>query len=90
MESESKHQFTSRETRSYPPLVDQMATAIENKKLFEQTQAALAETGQLYKVSSGIAQANTPESLTERMMLALASALPESMRGVYAAVVHER
>ena len=47
MESESKHQFTSRETRSYPPLVDQMATAIENQKLFEQTQAALAETGLL-------------------------------------------
>ncbi len=63
MESESKHQFTSRETRSYPPLVDQMATAIENQKLFEQTQSALAETGLLYQVSSSIAQASSPEVL---------------------------
>jgi signal transduction histidine kinase/CheY-like chemotaxis protein len=63
LESEVKHQFTSRETRSYPPLVDQMATAIENQKLFEQTQAALSETGLLYQVSNGIAQATNPEEL---------------------------
>jgi signal transduction histidine kinase/CheY-like chemotaxis protein len=64
LEAENKHIFSARETRSYPPLVDQMATAIQNQKLFEQTQAALAETGILYKVSSGIAQANSPADLT--------------------------
>jgi signal transduction histidine kinase/CheY-like chemotaxis protein len=73
LESEVKHQFTGRETRSYPPLVDQMATTIENLKLFEQTQSALAETGLLYQISSGIAQANNPEALikliSNQMML---------------------
>jgi len=64
LESEIKHVFTGRETRSYPPLVDQMATAIENQKLFEQTQAALAETGVLYQISNSIAQANNPAELT--------------------------
>lgn len=63
LESESKHQFTGRETRSYPPLADQMATAIENQNLFAQTQAALAETGLLYQISSGVAQASTPDMM---------------------------
>ena len=61
--SENKHSFTSRETRSYPPLADQMATAIENQALYEQTQSALAETELLYQVNKGIAQANDPEAL---------------------------
>ena len=61
--SENKHSFTSRETRSYPPLVDQMATAIENQNLYERTQAALSETELLYQVNKGIAQANDPEAL---------------------------
>ncbi len=41
--SEGLHYFTIREMRTFPPLVDQMATAIENMRLFEQTQSALAE-----------------------------------------------
>ena len=49
--------------RSYPPLVDQMAIAIENLRLFHQTEASLAETGLLYKISSGIAQASNPQDL---------------------------
>ena len=61
--SEYRHSFTSRETRSYPPLVDQMATAIENQNLYERTQAALSETEMLYLVNKGIAQANDPEAL---------------------------
>ncbi len=65
LETDQKHPFTGREIRSYPPLADQMATAIENQKLFQQTQAALAETGLLYEVSSGIARAVNPNELTQ-------------------------
>ncbi|MDR3577082.1 MAG: GAF domain-containing protein [Anaerolineaceae bacterium] len=61
--SEEKHQFSAREMRSYPPLVDQMAISIENLRLFHQTEASLAETGLLYKISSGIAQASNPQDL---------------------------
>ncbi|HMD87586.1 MAG TPA: GAF domain-containing protein [Anaerolineaceae bacterium] len=61
--SEEKHQFTAREMRSYPPLVDQMAISLENLRLFQQTEASLAETGLLYKISSGIAQASNPQDL---------------------------
>ncbi len=65
LESEGKHSFSSREIRSYPPLVDQMATAIENQNLYARTQAALSETERLYQVNKGIAQANDPEALIQ-------------------------
>ncbi len=55
--SEELHTFTGREIRSFPPLIDQMATSIENLRLFKQTQDALSETALLYQISNGIAQA---------------------------------
>lgn len=55
--SMQKHRFSGQEIRSYPPLVDQMATAIENLTLFERTQDALSETELLYKISNGISKA---------------------------------
>lgn len=63
--SESLHYFTIREMRTFPPLVDQMATAIENMRLFEQTQDALAETEMYYRISSGIAQSAGTSDLVE-------------------------
>lgn len=61
--SEGLHYFTIREMRTFPPLVDQMATAIENMRLFEQTQDALAETELYYRISSGIAEASDTHDL---------------------------
>ncbi|NLG97870.1 MAG: GAF domain-containing protein [Chloroflexi bacterium] len=63
LQSEARHHFTGRETRTYPPLVDQMATAVENQRLFEQTQKALAETELLYGVSHQIAQASSAQDM---------------------------
>jgi signal transduction histidine kinase/CheY-like chemotaxis protein len=57
LQSETKHHFTGREKRTYPPLVDQMAISVDNQRLFEQTQLALSETELLYNVSNRIAQA---------------------------------
>ncbi len=67
------HHFSGREIRSYPPLIDQMATSIENLRLFTQTQEALAETEQLYHISSGIAQARDAQDL---IMLVAKDILP--------------
>lgn len=55
--SEEFHKFTAREKRTLPPLVDQMAIAVENQRLFEQTEAALKDTETLYQLSNQIAQA---------------------------------
>lgn len=63
LQSEEKHHFTGREIRSYPPLVDQMATSVENMRLFKQTQSALQDTEQLYRISNGIAQARNSNDL---------------------------
>ena len=51
LEGEQKHVFTGRETRTFPPLVDQLTISVENLRLFEQTQTALAETALLYNIS---------------------------------------
>jgi signal transduction histidine kinase/CheY-like chemotaxis protein len=61
--SEQRHVFTGREKRLLPPLVDQLTIAVENRHLFEQTQTALSETGLLYIMSSGVAQAVDPADM---------------------------
>ena len=63
LEGERRHAFTNREKRLLPPLVDQLTIAVENLRLFEQTQTALAETALLYNITSGIAQAQEPEDM---------------------------
>lgn len=63
LQSEVRHQFTGRETRTYPPLADQMATAVDNQRLFEQTQSALAETELLYNISNLVAQATGAQDM---------------------------
>lgn len=75
LEFGERHHFGSRELRSYPPLVDQMAMSVENLRLFQQTQAALAETELLYKISSGVAQASDVNDLNDLIMNTV---LPES------------
>ncbi len=75
--SEGLHFFTIREMRTFPPLVDQMATAIENMRLFEQTQAALAETELYYRISSGIAQAGDATDLVDLVMTEILPARAE-------------
>ncbi len=75
VESEVKHQFSGRETRTYPPLADQMAITVENQLLFEQTQKALSETELLYNVSNRIAQAISEQDMLE---LVVESVLPAS------------
>lgn len=61
--SDVRHHFTGREIRSYPPLVDQMAISVDNLRLFQQTQTALAETGLLYEISEGISKALDAQEL---------------------------
>ena len=74
IQSETKYRFSGRETRTYPPLADQMAIAVENQTLFEQTQRALAETELLYNVSNRIAQAADAQDI---LALVVESVLPE-------------
>ncbi len=64
LQSAKEHHFSALEIRSYPPLADQMASAIQNLRLFESTQAALAETELLYKISSGISKSSSLDELT--------------------------
>lgn len=62
-QSEVRHRFGGREKRAYPPLADQMTTAVENLRLFAQTQSSLAETELLYKVTNEISQAVDAQDL---------------------------
>ncbi len=70
--SDEVHPQLSSEIRGLPPLVDQMATAIENLSLFIRTQEALSETALLYQVTNRIAQATDKSELvrlvTQKML----------------------
>lgn len=82
-----EHRFGPQEMRSFPPLVDQMATAIENQRLFEQTQAALAETGLLYEISSGISRST---SLEEYIKLIGSNAMPKNADALWLLTAGQR
>jgi signal transduction histidine kinase/CheY-like chemotaxis protein len=74
LQSENRHRFTGREMRTYPPLADQMAIAVDNQRLFEQTQSSLAETELLYKVSNLVSQAADPKDM---LALVAENVMPE-------------
>jgi len=57
--TEEPHHFGEREIQPYLSLTGQMAVAIDNKNLFEQTQQALSEREALYQAS---AELNTAQS----------------------------
>lgn len=63
VQTSQKHTFTPQEMRTYPPLIGQMSTAVQNLLLFEETQSALSETELLYRISSGIAKSSSMEEL---------------------------
>jgi PAS domain S-box-containing protein len=52
LQAEEVHQFSEREIQPYLSLTGQMAVAIDNRNLFQQTQEALAERQALYQASS--------------------------------------
>lgn len=52
LQSQQNHIFSSRDERSYPALMGQMAAAVQNRLLFEQTEVALSQTEDLYRASA--------------------------------------
>ncbi len=81
---EDRHHFGNRELKTYPPLIDQMATSVENLRLFRQTQAALTETNLLYKISSGVAEADNAQDLID---LVIENAAPRETTHAAIAIV---
>jgi len=63
LQSEFLNKFSGRETRTYPPLADQMAIAVDNQRLFEQTQRSLSETELLYNISNRISQSSGAQDM---------------------------
>jgi PAS domain S-box-containing protein len=62
LQAEDPHHFTEHEIQPYRSLAGQMAIAIDNRSLFQQTQEALAERQALYQAS---ARLNTARSYDE-------------------------
>ena len=86
LETSSEHHFSTIEKRTYPPLVDQMSTAIQNLRLFESTQIALAETELLFRISSGIANSSSMEELVS---LVGENAMPKNCESLQLYVVSD-
>ena len=54
--------------RNYQALTDQVASAVENRRLFERTQESLDETRVLYETSSAIADVNDPQGILQAIV----------------------
>lgn len=85
--SDEAHKFTAREKRTFPPLVDQMAIAVENQRLFRQTEEALSDTATLYNISNEIAQASM---LSEHLSIIGETLMPAKANQVSMVLVTER
>ncbi len=85
--SDEAHKYSSREKRTFPPLVDQMAIAVENQRLFQQTEEALSDTATLYNLSNEIAQAST---LNDHLKIIGETLLPLAANQVSIVLVTER
>jgi len=75
LQADVHHRFSQQERRAYPPLLDQMTTAVENLRLYAQTQVSLAETELLYKMTNEISQAVDAQDLVR---IIVQSVLPKS------------
>ncbi len=60
--------FSEEDITVFQTLVDQVATAIENARLFEQTQEALAQAETLYQGSSAITRAQTMDDVLQALI----------------------
>jgi GAF domain-containing protein len=80
LETEELHRFSESEIRPYTSLAQQMAIAVENRRLFEQTQAALSEAEDLYKASARLNAASTPD---ETLLAVSQSALSSGMTSAF-------
>jgi signal transduction histidine kinase/CheY-like chemotaxis protein len=68
LHSETKHHFTDAEVRAYPSLIGQMAIAVENLRLFEQTQQTLGETELLYQASAELNIAKNYKDILDALL----------------------
>ncbi len=71
--------FGEREERMYRSIMVQAATVMENRRLFEQTEQALAETQTLYEISARLNASNTIQEALE------AAAGPAIVQGAFSA-----
>lgn len=76
---ETGRKLTQDEERLAETIIYQAAASIQNARLFEQTQTALAETELLYRISRSISQASTAQELVS---LVVEYAMPKTAERV--------
>jgi len=60
--------FNAEDQQLVGQVLERVALALENARLFEQTQTSLMEANRLYTASQAISGANTPQDLVENLM----------------------
>jgi GAF domain-containing protein/HAMP domain-containing protein len=63
LEGEEPHKFTAQEIRLFNSLAPQIATIMENRRQFEETQLARAQSEKLFNASQGLTQAANLQEL---------------------------
>jgi len=83
--TEQEELFTEADVALLTTIAANVGTAIQNTRLFEQTQAALAENTTLYRASRALAEAETPQDILEIIMT---YALPKAADRASLLVLH--
>ena len=78
--SASGEQFSNEDEALLRAVADRVAIAIENARLFEQTESALSETRRLYTATRAISGAASPRAVYSAAAEHLASAAPATSR----------
>ena len=65
LEGEEPHKFTPQEIRLFNSLAPQIATIMENRRQFEETQLARAQSEKLFNISQGLTQAINLQELVK-------------------------
>ncbi len=79
-EGEDLENITDDDMAALEDIAEQVGLALENQRLFDQTQMALSETEELYRISSLLNSAETPQDVTEAIIGPLAGENPAMAR----------
>lgn len=77
------HEFTEREINLVRAVADQLGVALENQRLFEETQAALSETEALYRVARSVSAFESLPDTLQAVVDGVAEALPADRTALY-------
>ncbi len=87
---ESVHEFSEREVALVRSVASQLSIALENRRLLEETRAALAETQALYQATASVTSVESLAGTLQAVVDGVAEALPADQVALFTLDVEDR